>query len=87
MWWWTHDAGVLYKVPVTFPLTSSHMPTASCGRKGKGVTLAPILNKEKQRGQGNVYKGTQQKGYYDKVKPPRQGRLKHPIYSSQGCYL
>jgi len=29
MWWWTHDAGVLYKVPVTFPLTSSHMPTAS----------------------------------------------------------
>lgn len=75
----------LYKVPVTFPLTGSHMPTASCGRNGKGVTLAPILNKEKQRGQNNTYKVTEQKGFYDKVKPPRQGRLNRHIYSSQGC--
>ena len=63
------------------------MPTASCGRNGKGVTLAPILNKGKQRGQDNTYKVTQQKGFYDKVKPPRQGRLNHHIYSSQGCCL
>lgn len=32
-------------------------------------------------------KVTQQKSYYDKVKPPWQGRLKHDICSSQGGYL
>lgn len=35
MWRWTHDTGVLYKVLGTLPLTGSHMPTASCGRKGE----------------------------------------------------
>lgn len=48
---WTRDAGVLYEVLVTLPLTSSHGATASYGRDGKGVTFAPISNEEKQRGQ------------------------------------
>lgn len=48
---WVLDAGFLCQVPITFPLMSSQRPTASCGRDGKGVIPAPILSKEKQRGQ------------------------------------
>lgn len=45
------DAGFLCQVPATFLLVSSQTSTASRGRDVKGVTLAPILKKEKQRGQ------------------------------------